>query len=77
MTELCSQLYARGTGAHHPPPWLRTLVCDPSTGREQAAGRPGLLRYVDLAVNADSRQIKQFDARATRKRWARKASSGP
>lgn len=49
MTELCSQLYARGTGAHHPPPWLRAMVCDPSTGREQPAGRPGLLRYVDLA----------------------------
>jgi hypothetical protein len=49
MTELSSQLYARGTGAHRPPPWLRTMVCDPTTGREQPAGRAGVLRFVDLA----------------------------
>jgi hypothetical protein len=49
MTELCSQLYARGLEPHRPPPWLRTLVCDPSTGREQPLGEPGLLRHVDLA----------------------------
>jgi hypothetical protein len=49
MTELCSQLYARGRGPHRPPPWLRVLVCDPATGRERPLGEPGLLRYVDLA----------------------------
>ncbi len=49
MTELCSQLYARGAGPHRSPPWLRTLVCDPATGREQPLGVPGLLRHVDLA----------------------------
>jgi hypothetical protein len=49
MTELCSQLYARGTDPHRPPPWLRTIVCDPATGREQPLGQPGLLRHVDLA----------------------------
>jgi len=49
MTELCSQLYARGAGPHRPPPWLRTLVCNPATGREQPLGEPGLLRHVDLA----------------------------
>lgn len=49
MTELCSQLYARGTEPHRPPPWLRTVVCDPATGREQPSGKPGLLRHVDLA----------------------------
>src|SRR5207245_10744670 len=49
MTELSSQLYARGAGPHRSPPWLRTLVCDPASGREQPLGEPGLLRHVDLA----------------------------
>ena len=49
MTELCSQLYARGADPHRAPPWLRTLVCDPATGREQPLGEPGVLRHVDLA----------------------------
>ncbi len=47
--ELSSQLYARGAGPHRSPPWLRTLVCDPASGREQPLGEPGLLRHVDLA----------------------------
>ncbi len=49
MTELCSQLYARGHGALYPPPWMRTLVCDPATGREVPHGTRGLLRHIDLA----------------------------
>jgi hypothetical protein len=49
MTEMCSQLYARGLGPWQAPPWVRTLVCDPETGRVQPAGRPGLLRHFDLA----------------------------
>jgi hypothetical protein len=49
MTELCSQLYARGLEPLRPPPWLRVLVCDAATGREQAPGEAGLLRFVDLA----------------------------
>ena len=49
MTELCSQLYARGDDPHRPPPWLRVVVCDPESGRERPPGEPGLLRYVDLA----------------------------
>ncbi len=49
MTELCSQLYAHGSGPHRAPPWLRTVVCDPATEREQPLGEPGLLRHVDLA----------------------------
>ena len=49
MTELSSQLYARGAGPHRSPPWLRTLVCDPASGRERPLGEPGLLRHVDLA----------------------------
>lgn len=53
MTELGSQLYARGAGAHVAPPWLRTLVCEPASGREVAPGEIGCLRHVDL-VNVGS-----------------------
>jgi hypothetical protein len=53
MTELASQMYARGEGPHRPPPWMRTLVCDLATGREVPAGEIGCLRHVDLA-NAGS-----------------------
>ncbi len=60
MTELCSQLYAWGTEPHRPPPWLRTLVCDPATGRERPLGEPGLLRHVDLA-NAHSAVVVQTE----------------
>jgi hypothetical protein len=49
MTEMCSQLYARGHDPFVPPPWVRSLVCDPATGREVAPGEPGLLRHLDLA----------------------------
>jgi hypothetical protein len=49
MTELASQLYAHGHGAHRPPPWLRTIVCDLATGREVARGEIGCLRFFDLA----------------------------
>jgi hypothetical protein len=54
MSELSSQAYARGTaGLHMTPPWARVLVVDPATGREVPAGRPGLVRWIDLA-NTDS-----------------------
>lgn len=49
MTELSSQLYARGDRLHQSPPWLRTLACDPLTGAAVAAGEIGCLRHVDLA----------------------------
>ena len=49
MTEMCSQLYARGHGPWQAPPWVRTVVCHPETGRAQPLGRPGLLRHFDLA----------------------------
>lgn len=49
MTELGSQLYARGGGVHRPPPWLRVLVSDLATGREVAPGEVGCLRFFDLA----------------------------
>ena len=49
MTELSSQLYARGGGAHRAPHWLRTLACDPLTGEDVGAGEVGCLRHIDLA----------------------------
>jgi hypothetical protein len=49
MTELASQCYAVGRGPHRPAPWLRTLVCDLTTGRELPAGEVGCLRHFDLA----------------------------
>ncbi|MEO6027898.1 MAG: hypothetical protein ABIR79_13625 [Candidatus Binatia bacterium] len=49
MTELASQCYAVGRGPHRPAPWLRTLVCDLTTGREMPHGEIGCLRHVDLA----------------------------
>jgi hypothetical protein len=49
MTELGSQCYAVGRGPHRSAPWLRTLVCDLTTGREVPTGEVGCLRHVDLA----------------------------
>jgi hypothetical protein len=59
MTELSSQLYDNvihdryhGRGSHRAlasPHWLRTLVLDPGSLREVAAGEPGVLCHVDLA----------------------------
>jgi hypothetical protein len=60
MTELSSQLYARGLAPFSPPPWLRVTVRHPATGAEQPAGEPGLLRYFDLA-NLESVSAIQTD----------------
>ena len=51
MTELGSQLYevAGLRGRYHPPPWLRVVVRDPSTGDRCPAGVQGVVCYVDLA----------------------------
>jgi hypothetical protein len=63
MTELASQVYdntllkppsratAGGAGPRlkHGPPWLRSLVVDVQTLEPVAPGRPGLLRFFDLA----------------------------
>jgi Acyl-protein synthetase, LuxE len=49
MTELGSQLYARGEGMFRPPPWLKVLVIDLRTGHEVAEGEIGCLRFFDLA----------------------------
>ncbi len=54
MCELSSQFYGRGASSYlEGPPWTRTLVMDPVTGRPASAGTPGLLRHFDLA-NVDS-----------------------
>ncbi len=53
MTELGSQLYARGSRPFQAPPWLRVLVCDPLTSAECSPGDVGVLRYLDL-VNVGS-----------------------
>jgi hypothetical protein len=54
MCEMSSQFYGKG---REPvlggPPWVRTLVMDPTTGREARRGESGLLRHFDLA-NVDS-----------------------
>lgn len=49
MTELGSQLYARGDGPLRPPPWLRVAVVDLGTGRDVPNGEVGCLRFFDLA----------------------------
>jgi hypothetical protein len=59
MTEMCSQFYdnvirdrCQGRATHRAkagPPWVRTLVLDPGSLREVAAGDTGLLCHFDLA----------------------------
>jgi len=49
MTEMCSQLYARGEEPHRTPPWVRSFVIDPATGAETPLGHLGILRHLDLA----------------------------
>ena len=62
MTELASQMYARGDDPHRPPPWLRTMVCDLATGREVARGEVGCLRFIDLANLGSVLAIQTEDA---------------
>src|SRR5205085_9376821 len=61
MTELASQSYAVGRGPHRPAPWLRTLVCDLTTGREVPRGEIGCLRHVDLANLGSALAIQTAD----------------
>lgn len=59
MTELSSQFYdttlydevrrVRRKPFKEGPPWMRTLVIDPRTGREAKKGGRGVLRHFDLA----------------------------
>ena len=53
MTELSSQFYDEGNAqlpsVKSGPHWVRTRVLDPLSGREMAAGEPGVLAHCDLA----------------------------
>lgn len=60
MSEMASQFYDATLYDHFAgrenrpprkiaPPWLKTRVLDPVTGRESAPGEPGLLAHYDLA----------------------------
>jgi hypothetical protein len=50
MTELSSQWYTHGLNRpHFGPPWARSLVISPETGREVADGETGTVRLIDLA----------------------------
>jgi len=54
MCELSSQFYGRGSSSWlQGPPWVRTRVIHPDTGKDAAQGKTGLLQHVDLA-NVDS-----------------------
>ena len=54
MTELSSQLYARGDeGRFRGPPWIRTRVLHPATLEACRPGEEGLVALFDLA-NVDS-----------------------
>lgn len=58
MTEMSSQLYAIGRGAHSGPGWLRTRAMDPETLEPLGEGEVGVLRHWDLA-NLDSVAVLQ------------------
>lgn len=50
MTELSSQFYTRGVGNPHlSPPWMKTILVDPETGKEVKVGQTGIIRIFDLA----------------------------
>jgi hypothetical protein len=55
MSELSSQAYsvetatAEGAPQFRFPPWVRTRVISPETGREVPSGAPGILQIFDLA----------------------------
>lgn len=62
MTELSSQCYTRGLGhAHEAPPWLRTIIIDPETGKEVPVGATGILQLFDLANLGSSLAIETQD----------------
>ncbi|HUG39346.1 MAG TPA: hypothetical protein VMM12_02620 [Longimicrobiales bacterium] len=71
MTEMLSQLYdttlresgtpAAGARPKAGPPWLRSVAVDPETLAPLDAGRPGLLRHIDLANLASIPAIQTED----------------
>ena len=71
MTEMLSQFYddalrSRFAGdlserAKVGPPWVRTTLVDPATLEPTPAGRPGLLRHLDLANWASISALQTLD----------------
>ena len=71
MTELSSQFYDttladRVHGKKRRPfkagpPWTRTLVIDPFTGREATKGKRGVLRHFDLANRGSVMAVQTED----------------
>jgi hypothetical protein len=62
MTELSSQCYTRGLDhPHEAPPWLRTVIIDPETGKEVPVGATGILQLFDLANLGSSLAIETQD----------------
>lgn len=49
MSELSSQAYAGADGVFRFPPWARTRIISPATGKEVGQGERGLIRVYDLA----------------------------
>lgn len=48
MTELSSQLWGTPGEPYRPPPWLRAVAVDPTSGRRLPTGARGQLRFYDL-----------------------------
>ncbi|HSI15589.1 MAG TPA: hypothetical protein VK961_26320, partial [Chthoniobacter sp.] len=62
MTELSSQCYTRGLNRpHEAPPWLRTVIIEPETGKEVPIGATGILQLFDLANLGSSLAIETQD----------------
>ena len=62
MCEMSSQFYGIGSSTHlEGPVWVRTLVIDPSTGREAVDGETGLLRHFDLSNGESVMAIQTED----------------
>ncbi|OIO38676.1 MAG: hypothetical protein AUJ71_02475 [Candidatus Omnitrophica bacterium CG1_02_49_16] len=71
MTELSSQFYdttlrdkilkIKRRPFKEGPPWMRTLVMDPRTGKESKKGQTGILRHFDLANRGSVLAIQTED----------------
>lgn len=66
MCELSSQAYGGPSGVLQFPPWARTQIISPETGRAAAAGETGLLRVFDLANIHSVMAIQTEDLAASR-----------
>jgi acyl-CoA synthetase (AMP-forming)/AMP-acid ligase II len=68
MCELASQFYEPSLRLRAPsrvkrvPPWTRTRVVDPATGREAAPGQVGMLVHYDLANTGSVLAVQTSDA---------------